>query len=312
MNKEVRKSEFMSLNYTQVMRGVAILMVMLQHLSGFVFGSRVFTPFGGGGVAIFLIISGYGLTLSAKKKGLEGFWRKKAVRVFFPWMVVWAASVAVRGDGSEGCSLGTLFLLTRFNWYLQYLLLCYVVFYVGHRWCYRYRMWSLGLFAVVTFVLWGNIQAEQAASFIVGCLLAESNKFYSWTKGHLKWIALLGFIAFVASLGLKQVGSVRMLMESVPLVGHSVNLCLKFSLAAFVIAACFLAFRFVNGAWSRWIGKISYELYLVHLFVVVGLCKQCSDSPVIWVAVFLSGSFAGAWLLYLLDNKVLNSSLKRR
>lgn len=40
-------TEFMSLDYTTVMRGVAILMVMLQHLSGFVFGSRVFTPFGG-------------------------------------------------------------------------------------------------------------------------------------------------------------------------------------------------------------------------------------------------------------------------
>lgn len=46
-NLEVRKAEFMSLDYTLAMRGVAILMVMLQHLSGFVFGSRVFTPFGG-------------------------------------------------------------------------------------------------------------------------------------------------------------------------------------------------------------------------------------------------------------------------
>ena len=46
-NLKVCKVEFMSLDYTLVMRGVAILMVMLQHLSGFVFGSRVFTPFGG-------------------------------------------------------------------------------------------------------------------------------------------------------------------------------------------------------------------------------------------------------------------------
>ena len=46
-NLEARKAEFMSLDYTLAMRGVAILMVMLQHLSGFVFGSRVFTPFGG-------------------------------------------------------------------------------------------------------------------------------------------------------------------------------------------------------------------------------------------------------------------------
>ncbi len=302
----------MSLDYTTVMRGVAILMVMLQHLSGFVFGSRVFTPFGGGGVAIFLIISGYGLTLSSEKKGLEGFWRKKAVRVFFPWMVVWAAMVAIRGYGSEGCSIDTLFLLSRFNWYLQYLLACYAVFYVAHRWCHRYRFWLLGTFAVATFALWGNIQAEQGASFIVGCLLAERGRFFSWTRGHLRWIAVVALVAFVVSLGIKQVGSVRALMDSVPLVGHSVNLCLKFSLAAFVMAACFVAFPVVNGAWSKWIGKISYELYLVHLFVVVGLCKQCGDSPVVWVAVFLGGSFLGAWLLYLLDNRVLSYSRKKK
>ena len=47
-NLEACKAEFMSLDYTLAMRGVAILMVMLQHLSGFVLGSRVFTPFGGG------------------------------------------------------------------------------------------------------------------------------------------------------------------------------------------------------------------------------------------------------------------------
>lgn len=39
---------FMSFQYTTVLRAVAILMVMLQHLSGFLLGSRIFTPFGGG------------------------------------------------------------------------------------------------------------------------------------------------------------------------------------------------------------------------------------------------------------------------
>ena len=46
--KENVCTNFMSMEYTTVLRGVAILMVMLQHLSGFVLGSRLFTPFGGG------------------------------------------------------------------------------------------------------------------------------------------------------------------------------------------------------------------------------------------------------------------------
>lgn len=55
-------TNFMSFQYTTVLRAVAILMVMLQHLSGFVLGSRIFTPFGGSGVAVFLIVCGYGLS----------------------------------------------------------------------------------------------------------------------------------------------------------------------------------------------------------------------------------------------------------
>ena len=49
--KENLCANFMSMEYTTVLRAVAILMVMQQHLSGFIFGSRIFTPFGGGGVA---------------------------------------------------------------------------------------------------------------------------------------------------------------------------------------------------------------------------------------------------------------------
>lgn len=45
--KENLCANFMSMEYTTVLRAVAILMVMQQHLSGFIFGSRIFTPFGG-------------------------------------------------------------------------------------------------------------------------------------------------------------------------------------------------------------------------------------------------------------------------
>ena len=44
---EKQTFSFMSMEYTTTLRAVAILMIMQQHLSGFVFGSRIFTPFGG-------------------------------------------------------------------------------------------------------------------------------------------------------------------------------------------------------------------------------------------------------------------------
>lgn len=53
-NKDNNSLPIMSMEYTTVLRAVAILMVMQQHLSGFIFGSRVFTPFGGGELQSFL------------------------------------------------------------------------------------------------------------------------------------------------------------------------------------------------------------------------------------------------------------------
>ena len=54
--------------YTTTMRGIAILFVVLHHV-GNSSGSVIFTPLGGIGVAMFLILSGYGLNES-KKAGL--------------------------------------------------------------------------------------------------------------------------------------------------------------------------------------------------------------------------------------------------
>lgn len=85
--------DFMSMEYTDILRCIAIFMVMMQHLAGFILDSRYFTPFGGAGVCIFLIISGYGLTKSSQKKGLKDFWKKKFFRVFFPWLLVWSVTL---------------------------------------------------------------------------------------------------------------------------------------------------------------------------------------------------------------------------
>lgn len=54
-------------------------MVILMH-SSCNFGLRIFTPLGGIGVALFLILSGYGLTESYKKKGLHFFGKANLIK----------------------------------------------------------------------------------------------------------------------------------------------------------------------------------------------------------------------------------------
>lgn len=304
--KENLCANFMSMEYTTVLRAVAILMVMQQHLSGFIFGSRIFTPFGGGGVAIFLIISGYGLTISTKNKGLTGFWKKKFVRVFIPWLFVWMVMTILQRENLVSySSLSSLFLLNTTNWYLQYLLLCYIVFYVCHKWFYNVRWIIMSGFSILTFILWGNIQAEQSCSFFLGCLIAENGMVYSWIKNHIKKLCYICILLFCISLFVKQIGCIRIMLETNFFVEHSVNIVLKISLALFVMSICFLIYRCINMKYARFIGKISYELYLVHLFVMIGVCRAFSDIPYIQLITFILGTVCISCLLFLLDSKLL-------
>ena len=59
------QDEYFGRPNTKVMKGVAILAVMLCHLMGkFGGGTTLFTPLGGIGVSIFLMLSAYGLNES--------------------------------------------------------------------------------------------------------------------------------------------------------------------------------------------------------------------------------------------------------
>lgn len=71
-------TEILSRNNTQIIKGLAMIMILTQHICGN--WTNIFTPFGGIGVALFLFFSGFGLNQSYKKNGIKSFWKKKIIR----------------------------------------------------------------------------------------------------------------------------------------------------------------------------------------------------------------------------------------
>lgn len=61
---------------TKLLKGIAIFFVVLSHIGNWL-DLRYFAPLGGTGVALFLILSGYGLECSYQKNRLQKFWRKR-------------------------------------------------------------------------------------------------------------------------------------------------------------------------------------------------------------------------------------------
>lgn len=78
----------LSVLQTTQMKGLAIIIIILNHLSLHTIESskdlKIFADAGVIGVSIFFIFSGYGLSISLKKKGTKNFFSAKIVRVYFP------------------------------------------------------------------------------------------------------------------------------------------------------------------------------------------------------------------------------------
>ena len=68
---EDRKSPLVSIGHdsSDFLKGIAIFGVLLSHTG------RIFTEFS---IVLFLVISGFGLELSYRKKGFAGFWGRNS------------------------------------------------------------------------------------------------------------------------------------------------------------------------------------------------------------------------------------------
>ena len=120
---------------TQILKGLAISMVIVEHL-GQVFRIAALNPLGPIGVCLFLFVSGYGLSCSYKKNGRNKYFSKRVLKVYIPYL----ASIVLFSIWSY-CIGNTLTVRAIFDyavlkdlpqgsfWYLQLLFYWYVAFY---------------------------------------------------------------------------------------------------------------------------------------------------------------------------------------
>ncbi|QIU95518.1 acyltransferase family protein [Bacteroides faecium] len=277
---------------TNAYRGVAILMVVIQHCAG-EFGTNLFTPFGGIGVAIFLILSGFGLSESFKKKGINGFVTKKLWRVWLPYFLFYVVVYLLH----EKCDY-KLFFLNVFSirqddyWYVHYMLRCYLVFWGAYRFAYKYRWWILAAFSCYTFFGMGMIRAEQCLSFPLGILLSEKYSVLEHASrgGMMKW-ALALIVFGIICLAVKQLPEIRAYMGTY--LYSAVELGIKLPLGLGVmILLWLLPTPWVMNPFLVLCGILSYELYLVHMQLLGSVQSFVSASMIILISLLLAYSMS--------------------
>ena len=250
-------------NYTNCLRGIAILLIMSGHIVG-TMGFRYINPFGGTGVALFLFLSGFGCNESYKHKGLDNFWRKKVKRVLLPYSIVITLIYVILQKSNWGLSyLLEIFGLQTTYWFIAFLMKWYIVFWVTTRYILKWRMITMCFCGFLMLMFLPEIEAEQALSFLLGVLVSEKFKSVtSLSKSNLAVITILGFVIGVSALAIKQLPMVREYEGEC--VYAIVQMMIKVPFAISLVTGLSFLPSLLKSRYLMLAGIISYELYLVH------------------------------------------------
>ena len=291
--------EMFSRTNTQALKGVAALGVFVFHIILAYNISPIFNMWGGLFVAVFLILSGYGLEESFRRNGLEGFWMKRCQKVLLPFVFFvctynylfpfllpdgWFPS----GDAMRKCLDELLYIRPAF-WFIFFILKCYAVYWIGTRFMSgRLRLFFFvlcALFSLNTKAPCAHMEAEQSFSFLAGVLLSMYKGRLETLSGRgiRKWTLLLLLVGALF-FGLKMIPPLHRLSGTI---AYNYLLC-PFRLSTGLAAIPLLTMlRVGKSSLLRAAGKYSLEIYVAHIPFI----RMINDAPS--TAMFLACTAIG-------------------
>lgn len=330
MNKKLEVVDFL--------RGFAIFTIALMHLVQPYLSGVLHTAasFGGAGVHVFILCSGFGLYLSHLNRPLRygEFMKRRFSKVYWPYAfavilyTVWQWYAGGFEHFKMRELLSHLLLYKMFDNALD-ISICYpfwfistiVQFYVA--WPLIVRLisnrkgyWIALLVSVSWWILvgvlgyedyrpWGSFFLQYLWEFAIGMMLAKWYKDGRFSETDLDQKVKVWQLIIAAAIGMGltgamgKIGGTLKLFNDIPsLIGYTSLLLIVYKLKLWKV-----------NEWFCWSNKISYELYLVHS-LVYGIVKFCLDG-VVPSAVEICVSFVLAYLCAWMLAWVLSHLCKR-
>lgn len=300
----------MDRGHTTILKAIAIIMVVWGHV-GAMMGVPNIQFVGGVGVSLFLICSGYGLFSSYKSNvekygefhGLKDYWKKKVIKVVIPYWVVEIFGLSLVGETDVSVVIKDLFFITpatSYGWYMQYLMICYILFWIVmifkkiiFKNTFYYALVSCFLlWFIVESLLFADpnmpfLRARQMLAFPLGVLLSfyiKSITNFVSDKKHILLLILVSIIGVIVT-GISQLDIVKTLPY---LISNAVSLFTVLPIAiGIVVITIVVQFAFQN-AFLYTIGAYSYEIYLIHAFSLETINKSTTSLLIfIFVTIIL-------------------------
>ncbi|WP_026889107.1 acyltransferase family protein [Clostridium beijerinckii] len=301
---------FMSKKHTTVLKGVAMVLVLVSHIGGYGYNIAVTHPLGAIGVCIFLIVSGYGLNESIKRKGRKCYFKNRIKRVMIPyWIVILISYITLSFSKDTILNLIQYMFLLKLPegsyWYIEFILCWYVFFYFISLIKNRNKKALVMIVVAIIFSLLNlsdRVYVWQIVSFPIGVIISDyADTIYKMSLKAKKATIFIPLIVLVISVIIKKMPFV----ENNEL-GFTDTLCqitLSLSAGIFIVIIMYILYDLKVWKITSYIGEISYELYLVHPLLLSIIIKNSS-------AIFLSIFIISTILLSVSLNKICKLILK--
>jgi peptidoglycan/LPS O-acetylase OafA/YrhL len=225
--KPSKDTSYFNRENTDIFKGLAIVLIIIHHLALHTLLEprklSFFVNLGYVCVNMFLLWSGYGLSLSVIKKGLEGFFEKRMLTVVLPFIIyqiLWA--IITPFALNQSIELPKLLnyisgykIIDRDYWFIGYILFWYIVFYVNERF-FKTTRHKIAVYAIVVILTiiaapgqFSSTSLVYTLSFPTGAILAyfAANKFEGeynlidiWSKKSQKTKLQYSVISLVSGL----------------------------------------------------------------------------------------------------------------
>jgi Predicted acyltransferases len=300
-------ADFLGKETTTSMKGLAILLITISHM-GDGFQIKTFVPLGGIGVALFLILSGYGLMESYKRNGLIDFWKKRVMRVLIPYFLWVCAFSAYRLLAGKDVTL------LRY-WFVEYIVIWYVVFYLSTKFLpnHKWIVFSIAALLLYWFLPWWK--AQQSLSFIAGMLISVHRS--SIMKISTRKYLLIGcfcILVVIVAFGIKQWGPIggeagnALFTNNVGDNYYQKKLAqvfIKLPVALTIIIIMELLSQYKSRLLYA-VGLVSYELYLVQITFYTCIASKYQNLLIFCIEITIS-----CYLLYICDKNIIKVLMRK-
>lgn len=319
----LRKSStsFIDKVQTDQLKGFAILLILIAHVwihVSKVKSNLIFDEV----VALFFILSGFGLTLSShyKSRGLKKFFQRRITRIMVPYWVatllLLSLDYLILNKTYSFIDLSLTFLGLNINnttrhidyarWYITLLLIWYLLFYYANNMADKKKKiiflfsCATGIFFIDYYIT--HYHLYQIYAFPVGCIIGLNiTRIKELYENHATAFIVLSVVCISMVLGYK-ISLFPYLVSALPSIG--VKLINEFTSIILSIGMIYIVASIGSqGYYSKvfaFIGSISLELFLLHGAFLIKYDAIIFSSSIMWLTmqfmVFLSLIIAVSYL----------------